>query len=491
MGNSEDFLEDNRHLSRQVLLKILDNSYDAIFATDSNGVTIYANKASERYYGIRPVDVIGKDSWQFMEKAGCFPPVAPIVLDNKGGKHTFEQTTRTGAKMLVTTTSIYNEDGNLEFLVQNCRDIKQLEDTKQDLEQTKHMLRGIRQEGAAVRKREIRDVTLVANSRQMQDVLELADRVADVDINILILGESGTGKSALAKYIHKAGFRKEGPFISINCAAIPNELIESELFGYVAGAFTGANQKGKAGRIELANEGTLFLDEIAEIPLRLQGKILEVIQERRFLPVGGCTAKQVTCRIITATNKNIRQMVEQGKFREDLYYRLNVMELELRPLRGRPEDTLALIYYFLNQFNKKYKKEHSLSFECRDLLLEYSWPGNIRELENMIERLAVTVQDSVINTHHLPAIILDTYSKKIRSLELRSFQNKAFESNALDKTVSELERKVILEAFRKYGSSRKVAHALNISQSRAHRLMEKYCVTSSHNKKTLLWPDES
>ncbi|HWR39127.1 MAG TPA: sigma 54-interacting transcriptional regulator [Patescibacteria group bacterium] len=342
--------------SQEFLLKILDNSYDAIFATDSQGVTIYANKACETYYGIPAPEMIGKDPWQFMDKTGCYPPLAPIILSSKS-RQTLEQTTGTGAKVLVTTSPIYDAAGNIEFLVQNCRDIRQLEDTKRDLEQTKEMLNRMQREVVALRNQELgRNTMLVANSVQMKELLVLADRVADIDINVLILGETGTGKSALAKYIHKTGPRREGPFISINCAAIPEDLIESELFGYAAGAFSGASQKGKIGLVELADRGTLFLDEIAELPLRLQGKVLEVAQSHRYYPVGGCQVKEVDCRIIAATNRDIKKMAKQGDFREDLYYRLSVMEMEIPPLRERPEDMWAFIYYFLNQFNRNIKR---------------------------------------------------------------------------------------------------------------------------------------
>jgi PAS domain S-box-containing protein len=470
MVDSRHAAGDQCQLSKETLLKILDNSYDVIFATDGQGVTIYANKACEKYYGIKPCDVIGKDAWQFMEKVGCYPPTAPITLHSQD-KHTLEQTTQTGAKMLVTNTPIYDAGGNIELLVQNCRDVQELEDTKRDLEQTKELLARMREEVAALRKNAMRHVRLIANSSQMKDLMQLVAKVAPIDINVLILGETGTGKSALAKNIHKISSRQNGPFISINCAAIPEELMESELFGYTGGAFTGALQKGKTGLIELADGGTLFLDEIAELPLRLQGKILDVIQERRFLPVGGRQVKKADCRIISATNRNMQEMIERGTFREDLYYRLNVIELELRPLRERPEDTLALTYYFLNQFNKKYKKEHSIAPECRDILLDYSWPGNIRELENMIERLVVVVEDSVIDVCHLPRVFSEAFSKKIQ------FSDDAAElpASGLDAAVLQTERKIIVEAFRQYGSSRKVAHALHISQSRAHRLIEKYC----------------
>ena len=233
---------DDNQLSKETLLKILDNSYDVIFATDSTGITIYANKACEKYYGIKPSDIIGKDPWQFMEKAGCYPPTAPITLHSKN-RNTLEQSTQTGAKMIVTNTPIYDQDGNIEFLVQNCRDVRQLEDTKRDLEQTKELLARMQDEVVVLRKRELQNVRLVANSTQMKDLMQLVERVAPVDINVLILGETGTGKTALAKNIHRISSRQSGPFISINCAAIPDELIESELFGYTGGAFTGALQK--------------------------------------------------------------------------------------------------------------------------------------------------------------------------------------------------------------------------------------------------------
>lgn len=469
MKDVENLPTNDIQLSQETLLKILDNSYDVIFATDSNGIIIYANKACEKYYGIKPSDIIGKDPWQFMEKAGCYPPTAPITLHNKN-RNTLEQSTRTGAKLIVTNTPIYDKAGNIEILVQNCRDVRQLEDTKRDLEQTKELLARIQNEVEVLRQKQLQNAKLIANSSQMKELIKLVERVAPIDINVLILGETGTGKSALAKNIHRISSRQNGPFISINCAAIPEELIESELFGYLGGAFTGALQKGKKGLIELADGGTLFLDEIAELPLRLQGKILELIQERHFIPVGGSQVKTVDCRIISATNRNIQEMIENGTFREDLYYRLNVIELELKPLRERPDDTMALIYYFLNQFNKKYKKEHSISPECRDILLDYSWPGNIRELENIIERLVVIVEDSIIEVCHLPKIFSEAFSKKIQLMEESELQ-----SENLDMAIDQLEHKIILEAFSKYGSSRKVARALNISQSRAHRLIEKYC----------------
>ena len=208
----------------------------------------------------------------------------------------------------------------------------------------------------------------------MGDVFKVAERVAAVDSNALILGESGSGKSYLAKYVHKMSRRSKGPFITLNCPSIPEQLFESELFGYTPGAFTGANRAGKPGLIELADTGTLFLDEIAEIPLNLQAKLLEVIEERQFIKVGGKETKKIDIRILAATNRDLKTLVKKGLFREDLYFRLNVLEIKIPPLRDRPDDILPLVSYFVDKYNKNYGRRVRFSKKSLDILLSYSWP---------------------------------------------------------------------------------------------------------------------
>lgn len=463
----------SKQLNRATLLKILENSYDGIFATDKNGITFYANKACETYYGVKPEDVIGQDPWILCQDKGCFPPAVPIALHNRE-RCTVEQCTPTGAHVLITTTVVYDKTGNIEFLVQNTRDIKQLEDTKTNLNQAQAILARIKGEVIELRRQELRDLKLIAKSTPMKGLLNMADRAARVDANILLLGETGTGKSALAKYIHKVSPRKDGPFISINCAALAGDIIESELFGYVGGAFTGALSKGKVGLLELAHQGTLFLDEIAELPLRLQGKLLDVIQDRRFIPVGGCESRVVDCRIVAATNRDILKMIKNREFREDLYYRLSVVELEVKPLRERPEDIYSLIYFFLNKFNKKYRMEHDISDECRNQLIRYCWPGNIRELEHLIERLVVIVPEPTIEVFHLPAVFLEEPKpEKTPASDDSSADEKNRET--FDDVIASIAGKLVQEAYSKYGTTRKVAQALNITQTRAQRLVTKYC----------------
>ncbi len=461
-----------RQLNKETLLKILDHSYDGIFATDKHGITIYANKACETHYGLKPEVIIGRDPWKLCLDEGCFPPAAPIALHDNA-RCTIEQLTPTGARVLITTTIVYDKKGNVELLVQNSRDVKQLEGTKKDLEQALEMLTRIKAGGAEPGYLELKDLQIIANSTSMKQLLKVASRAAKVDSTILILGETGTGKTALAKYIHKVSPRQKGPFMSINCATLAADIIEAELFGYVGGAFTGALSKGKVGLLEMANKGTLFLDEIGELPLRLQGKILDVIQERRFIPVGGHEPRMLDCRIIAATNRDLHQMIAKGEFREDLYYRLSVVELETQPLRKRPEDIHSLIQFFLNKFNKKYKMEHDIADECKSRLSQYHWPGNIRELEHMIERLVIIVPDPIIQAHHLPKTLSDILTAEAVLPNADFFSNE--ENQGFDDIISGIERKLVQTAYIKHNTTRKLAQALQITQTRAQRLIEKYC----------------
>ncbi len=242
---------------------------------------------------------------------------------------------------------------------------------------------------------------IVTKSPAFQKVLDLASSVAEYDVNVLIEGETGTGKSLLARYIHQLSPRRDGPFVKVNCAAIPDTLLEAELFGYTKGAFTGA-LKDKPGKVELAEGGTLFLDEIGDMPMHLQAKILHLVQEKEFERLGDTKTRKANIRIIASTNKNLKELIKQGLFREDLYYRLGVVKLYLPPLRERREDIPALINYFIEKYSKAYsKKIRGLSPQAVRMLLSYDYPGNIRELENIIERAVITCRGSLINPEDL------------------------------------------------------------------------------------------
>ena len=466
-----DSFEKLRGLSFETLQKILDNSYDEIFVIDKDQTILYVNPVCQTNYGLSQDEIIGMKAYELIDQGYCFPPVAPEVLKKKK-RLTIEQTTIVGKKLVCTATPVLNEQGEIELIVENSRDVTQIEMIKQNLENAKELVKRYKEEVKTLRKNKAQSLGIIAHSKEMKRVLELSRHVAPTDSSILILGESGTGKGILTKFIHKESGRSDGPFITINCAAIPESLLESELFGYKGGAFTGARKEGKLGLVELANEGTLFFDEIAELPIHLQSKILEVIQEHCFIPVGGEAVKHVDVRIIAATNQNLKEMVANNKFREDLYYRLCIVEIKIPPIRERNEDLMPLIYLFLNRYDKKYQTHHVIAKETLEVLMGYSWIGNVREVEHLIERLVVTIRETTILPDHLPPDIYQTTFKRI---------DEWLDSPIpLADTVDKITKEVIIRAYKSLGSSYKVAKKLQISQSKANRLIRRY-ITDNNN----------
>lgn len=454
-----------KELQKQLvqLRKILDNSYDEIFVVNHAGEVVYVNEACVRNYGLKPEELIGKTIYQLINDGYYCPLIAPIVIQEKK-RATFEQETIVGKRLVVTATPILDAKDEVELVVMNSRDMTDLENLKCDLVETKIQVERYKKEIEELRGREYKYDQFIVRSKSMKECIDLAQKVSSSDSTILLLGETGTGKTAMAKYIHQFSHRKNGPFQTINCAAIPEHLLESELFGYHGGAFTGASSKGKLGLLELANNGTLFLDEIAEIPLKMQAKILDVIQENRFIPVGDTKSKTINTRIIAATHRNLEDMVKEGTFREDLYYRLNVIEVNLAPLRDRREDIVPLALHFLNKFDKRYSFTHFFAQDTLDLLICYFWPGNVRELEHMVERMVLTVQESKILPKHLP--------NKLRKVIIE-------EQSFIDPNIVPLdliEKELIIKAYKKLGSSYKVAKVLNISQSKANRKIREFLV---------------
>jgi transcriptional regulator with PAS, ATPase and Fis domain len=297
----------------------------------------------------------------------------------------------------------------------------------------------------------------------MKEIMELAYKLSEVESPVVILGESGVGKTLLARVMHNSSNRKDKPFININCGAIPKELMESELFGYEEGSFTGAKRQGKMGLFDAANGGTLLLDEISELPFALQSKLLQVVQDKEFMPIGSQRTRKVDVKIIAATNKDLKKLVDAGSFREDLYYRLSVFEIDIPPLRDRKEDIEILAYHFLNQSNERYKKNYQISKEAMKILTNYSWRGNTRELSHLIERLVVTINDFIIKPHHLPTNLF----------EIRG-DTRDGEFDSFDDRIDQFKRNIIEESYQKHKSTRKVAKELNISQSKASRLIRQY-----------------
>lgn len=468
-------------LNYELLKNILDHSHDEIYVTDDQGIVLYVNQAVEKHCGIKASDIIGKSSKELSDCHYWFPRVSPIALEEKKSV-TLEQQTRTGKTLLTTATPIFNKAGKLEYVIENARDITESTGLKIELAKSQTLLDRYQMEVKALREKVMNIPEFISKSIMMENLLALIQRISQVDSTILLLGESGSGKSHMAKYIHKNSPRREGPFIIVNCASIPAELMESEMFGYSRGAFTGANAKGNIGLIELASDGTLFLDEIAELPLRMQAKLLQVLHENQYYKVGGREIQQVNCRVIAATNRDLREMVAQGTFREDLYYRLNVFEIEVPPLRERQEEIVPLSLYFLDKFNQKYKCQRRFSDRVLKMLLQYSWPGNARELKNMIERLVVIAKDSVIDDCDLPKSFQPLAPSGPEPASPAAPASGGNPRLSLEDAVNEVEKNLILRTYQELGSSYEVAKTLKISQSKASRLIRKYMPASSQNK---------
>lgn len=461
-------LQEVKRLNRE-LNAIIESSYDGFYITDGKGITLRINSAYQRITGIKPEEVIGRSMKELVEKGVYSQSVTLLVLE-KRKPVTIMHDIKTGKRVLITGNPVFNEKGEIVRVVTNVRDITELINLKKQLEETRELTERYQLELQELRNRQINFDNIVARSLEMKRILEIASRVAEVDTTVLITGESGVGKEVIARGIHMASKRREGPFIKVNCAAIPENLLESELFGYEKGAFTGANREGKPGMFELADKGTIFLDEIGELPLHLQPKLLRVIQDKELIRVGGADPVKLDVRIIAATNKNLEEMAKKGEFREDLFYRLNVVPINILPLRERKDDIPPLIIHFVNKFNGKYGLNKKISSKAVDYLIDYSWPGNVRELENVIERLIVLTKDDIIEPENLPASIRGSDSK----IGVSYLQG---DSVSLKEAVEGVEKNLIAAALRKYGTTRKAARALNVNQSTIVRKAKKYGIS--------------
>ena len=391
-----------------------------VHVVDSRGVTILYNKACEEIEGIESNWIVGKDMKNLVSEGVYSESVALEVIEK--GEVVGKTQKANGKNIFSTGVPIY-EDGQLINVVVSVMDITSIENLKFQLNELKSVNIRMQRELDILNAKDTEDNYMIAKSKVIKDIQNLALRIAKVDSTVLITGESGVGKGVLSKYIHENSHRKKGTFVKVDCSSLPESLIESELFGYVEGAFTGAKKEGKMGLIQLAHKGTLFLDEIGELPLNLQVKLLSVIQDKVLQKVGGTENIHVDTRIIAATNKDLHQMVEEGKFRSDLYYRLKVVPIDIPPLKERKEDIVPLIQFFLERLNEHYNYHKRISSRAMQLLISYDWPGNIRELENEIERLVVTSEMDLISERD----ILSGEIGKIRTMALD--ENISFKEN--------------------------------------------------------------
>lgn len=452
------------NLSEANLEELLDALHDGVYITDADGITLKVNRAYERLTGLRGVDLVGRPMQELVRDGVLSESVSLRVL-KEGKALSMMQRVSQGNRLLVSGTPILATDGSVRYVVSTVRDMTELlrmKHERDELQQLKQLRSSTARLHAGQRDALLND-SPVADQVASGRVFAQARQVARSDVKVLLQGETGVGKTLIAQYIHTASARAQQPFLALNCGALPEHLIEAELFGYVPGAFTGAGSKGKRGLLELAHQGTVFLDEVGDLPLAVQVKLLKVIEESRFIPVGGLELKEVDVRIITATHHDLQQRVAEGRFRADLYYRLNVVPIHIPALRERSDEVVPLLNYYLAQFNARYARQLSWSLEALDRLVDYPWPGNIRELINLVERMVVTCEGDSVGLFDLPAEVRQASGAGGDDAQM-----------PLRKRVELLEREAIRAALLQHKTTREAARALGISQATVVQKMKKW-----------------
>ncbi|MBU8880730.1 sigma 54-interacting transcriptional regulator [Bacillus sp. FJAT-29790] len=462
----EDFEESVQELDfvrnlNSDLQAVYASSQEQILVIDENGKIIrVAGMFLSHFWKVdRPEQIIGKHISEYTKK-NIFQPNVFELCQKQKKKVTAIQDSMGNRRVWSVATPVYHE-GKLEKVVVLSRDI-----TQENSSIPNHSDEGFNhslQERDDINNKEKQ---LVYRSKKIERLVAEIKRVAQFNSTILLEGESGVGKEVFAHQIHSASPRSKQQFVRINCGAIPETLIESELFGYEKGSFTGADKSGKAGLFEIAHNGTLFLDEIGELPLNMQVKLLRVLQEREVTRIGGVHPISIDVRIITATNKDLREMVNRGEFREDLFYRLYVIPFRIPSLRERKEDILPLSIYFLEQFKQMYEIKKSFTPEAIEVFETYSWPGNVRELQNIVERLILLTEDEWIQREHALKFIYGEVQRKKKQLYV-------LELMPLKEAVEELETQLIERGMQTYRTADKLSKILGVSPATISRRMKK------------------
>lgn len=449
----------------QKLDAIIDSSFDGLWICDGDGRVVRINRASEKLNDIKAEQVVGK-TMQTLIKEGFIDRSVTLEVVKNRTAITAIQRLKNGRQLLVTGNPVFDEHGNLDRVVVNERDMTNLIHLRNELEESRALASRYRSELNQMANQQELLSTAVIQSEVMRRAFGRAMKVAEVDSTVLIRGASGVGKGYFANFIHRASPRRDGPFVRVDCGAIPNALIESELFGYEKGAFSGALSSGKIGLLELAEGGAVFLDEIGDLPLSVQVKILRFLDDNEIVRVGGTKFKRLNVRVIAATHRDLEAMVSEGVFRKDLFFRLNVIPLHIPELRERADDIPPLVGYFLDHFNKKYGTQKSVTQRAMDCLRRYPFAGNIRELSNIVEQLAVLSSSDCIEMEDLP--------DHIRAVGAITQACPVTQEWNLEKAVRLAESIVIRRALKRCGSQRKAARLLGINQSTLARKVKRY-----------------
>lgn len=454
--------EEIKQLSSSISI-LMDTVNDAVTVIDQNNTVIGWNKKAEDLYGIAGETIIGEDIQNFFSSLVVTHVINTDLPKKKVIRENYHQPLP-GTHVLINASSITCGD---EVIGSVCaeKDITEIVLLNNELSKASSEVRQLKKEITKINRPDTAFSEIAGHSKGLQKTVNLARRVANTNAAVMIRGESGTGKELFAEAIHKESSRRNNPFVVINCGAIPASLFESELFGYQSGAFTGADRQGRQGKFEAAHKGTVFLDEIGEMPLEMQVKLLRVLQNKCFYRVGGNDLVEVDVRVIAATHRDLEQMIREGSFRKDLYYRINVVGIEIPPLRQRKEDILDLIYLFIREFCLQQDRDLvQMAPEVMPSMLNYPWPGNVRELRNVVERMVILAEEDLILEEHLP-----------ETIRFQNYIPIVSEESSLNEITDRAEREIILQALKGCsGDKSKAARKLGVPRSTLYYKMKKF-----------------
>lgn len=455
--------------SLEYLQTIFENSADGLMICDKDGRILKLNKAAEILNGVKASEVLGKDVRTLVTERQIDRSATQEVLETKRQVSVIQTTPRSKYTLLVTGTPIFDENQNICFIVVNERDISLIQSMRNELDNARQESEKIKNELTELTLLELKQNNIVAQSESMKQTLRIALKLSAIDAsNILVQGESGTGKGLIAKFIHQQSPRQKKPFVQINCAALPENLLEAELFGYKKGAFTGADEKGKPGLFELASGGTLFLDEIGEMSLNVQAKLLKYLDDKEIMPIGGIKPKKIDCAIIAASNRKLEDQTVKKKFRLDLFHRLNTFNLFIPPLRERPEDILELVRIYLKKFNKQYSRRTHIGHRGFEMLQTHTFPGNVRELVNIIKQAVVMSEKRFLDDYIIH--FSGTGSRK----SMQSVDEIPEKTFSLPEKIDAVEKQMLSQAVEVCRTTRQAADFLGISQPSVVRKFKKH-----------------
>ncbi|MBQ9453570.1 MAG: sigma 54-interacting transcriptional regulator [Desulfovibrio sp.] len=452
-------------LSRNVE-SILDALPEGVFISDASGISLRVNRMYEQLTGLTQEQIEGRNVRDLMHE-GTFDCILNPEIVRTGRPTTRVQQLKNGKKLVLMGFPVFDSSGQLRLVVTFARDVTLLARLQDQVSGQCRLIDQIHDQLAYVAQGDKKAREPVYASKAMEEVTSLLKRFADTDATVLILGETGAGKDVFARFTHALSPRRDKILLKVDCGGISESLTESELFGYMPGAFTGASSKGKAGYFEIADGSTIFLDEVGELPLAMQTRLLRVLQDGEIMRVGASSPRKVDVRIIAATNRNLAESVEAGTFRRDLFYRLNVATVRIPPLRERREDVRVLAEHFLAQYTAKYHKAMAFMDVTLEMMSSYAWPGNVRELQNLVHSMVITLNGPLISPRDLPAQIsgmqrdVSPYAEDVLNA-----------GRPLRDIMAEIERDFLLRAIATHGSVQRVAELFHINRSTIFRKLQ-------------------